>query len=103
MRGPHSGVGPKDYRRSDERIREEICQHLTEHGWIDASDVEIRVENGEVTLEGTIDTREAKRLAYDIVDVVPGVTDVHNRLTLQGTRRGAAPQRGGDGSARTRS
>jgi osmotically-inducible protein OsmY len=35
--GPHSGRGPKGYRRSDERIREDVCDLLCEHGGVDAS------------------------------------------------------------------
>lgn len=70
------------YRRPDTRIADDICDRLTRHGWIDATDIEVRVENGEVTLEGTVDSRRAKRLAEDVADSVSGVQDVHNRLRI---------------------
>ena len=35
--GAHRGRGPKGYRRSDERIREDVCERLTEDPFIDAS------------------------------------------------------------------
>jgi osmotically-inducible protein OsmY len=80
--GPHSGRGPKGYRRPDDRIHEEICDRLEAHGEVDASDVEVKVENGEVTLSGTVRDRHTKRTAERVVDSVRGVVDVHNQLRL---------------------
>lgn len=82
-RGPHRGKGPKGYRRSDERIREDVCDYIAETGWVDASDVEVRVQNGEVTLSGTVATRRDKRMLEDLVEEVPGVEDVHNQLRVR--------------------
>jgi hypothetical protein len=81
--GPHRGRGPKGYQRSDERILEDASESLTRHGRVDASNIEVEVENGEVTLEGTVDNRAAKRMAEDAVEQVPGVRDVHNRLRIK--------------------
>lgn len=80
--GLHSGKGPKGYQRSDERIREEICDRLSDHHDIDASEIEVKVENGEVTLTGSVTERRAKRLAEDVVDDIRGVRDVHNQLRV---------------------
>lgn len=77
------GRGPRGYRRSDERIREEVCEALTDSPMIDASNMDVTVENCEVTLEGTVTSREDKRRAEDIADSVAGVRDVHNRLRIQ--------------------
>lgn len=82
MEGPYRGRGPKGYRRADERIHEEICDRLTAHGAIDATGIEVHVDTGEVTLEGTVADRRMKRLAEAVVDSVRGVVDVHNRLRL---------------------
>jgi osmotically-inducible protein OsmY len=78
--GPYTGRGPRGYQRSDERIREDICDRLTRHGRIDATDIQIQVRNGEVTLDGAVDSREAKRLAEDVAESVDGVRDVVNHL-----------------------
>lgn len=83
LRGPNTGHGPKGYRRSDERIREDVCERLTAHGALDARQIELRVEDGEVTIEGTVEDRRGKRLAEDIAASVTGVEDVHNRLRLE--------------------
>lgn len=82
--GPHRGVGPKGYRRSKERIKEEICERLQQHGRIDASDIEIDVEDeGEVRLSGTVERRDIKRLAEDVAESVSGVHDVQNQIRVQ--------------------
>lgn len=81
-RGPHAGRGPKGFRRSDERLHEDVCQRLSDHGEIDASDIEIEARDGEITLSGKVESRHTKRLAEDTVWDVPGVRDVHNRLRI---------------------
>jgi hypothetical protein len=75
-----AGRGPRNYRRSDQRLEEEVNEALMRHHEIDASDVEVRVENGEVTLSGEVEDRRAKRLAEDVAEQVMGVRDVHNHL-----------------------
>jgi osmotically-inducible protein OsmY len=81
--GPHVGRGPRGYRRSDERIRDDVCERLWDEGMVDASDVDVSVENGEVTLDGTVNSRFEKRLAENTAEAARGVTDVHNRLRVR--------------------
>jgi osmotically-inducible protein OsmY len=81
--GQHAGKGPKGYRRSDERITEEINDQLITHSEIDPSEIEVKVTQGEVTLTGTVDDRQAKRLAEDIAEHVAGVTEVQNQIRVQ--------------------
>ncbi|HEY0253520.1 MAG TPA: BON domain-containing protein [Kofleriaceae bacterium] len=83
FRGPHSGKGPQGYQKSDERINEIVHDALTEHGHVDASNIKVEVKNGEVTLSGTVEDRNAKRLAEDIVASCSGVKDVTNHLRIQ--------------------
>lgn len=85
--GQHAGKGPKGYQRSDERIREEISDELTDHPDIDASDIEIEVKDGEVTLTGTVDSRDAKRMTEDIAELSSGVTHVSNQLRVNNGSR----------------
>jgi len=80
--GKFRGRGPRNYSRSDERIREEVCDHLTDNEWLDASDVEVHVTAGEVVLSGAVDSRYAKRLAEGIAESVSGVTNVSNNLRV---------------------
>lgn len=76
-------MGPRGYRRSDERIREDVCERLTQHGQIDAGDIDVEVHDGEVALLGTVDSRQARRLAEDTVETVSGVRDIHNQLEVR--------------------
>ena len=80
--GPHVGKGPRNYRRSDERIQEEICMLLERSGDVDATGVEVIVTGGEVFLMGFVSDRQQKRLTERIADLVSGVRDVHNRLEV---------------------
>jgi osmotically-inducible protein OsmY len=88
--GLHTGKGPKGYRRSDDRIREDVCECLTRHGEVDASEVDVQVKDGEVTLTGTVPRRQDKRIAEDLAENVSGVKDVHNQL-----RSGSGQTQGG--------
>ncbi len=83
VRGPYTGFGPRGYKRSDDRIKEDVCDLLTQHGEIDASDIDVSVDRGEVTLQGTVDSRRTKRGAEALADSVYGVTDVHNELHIR--------------------
>ena len=83
--GPHSGKGPKGYRRPDDRILEDINEALTRHPEIDASNINVEVRNAVVTLSGTIESRQMKRLAEDCAEVVAGVDDVNNELRIDAT------------------
>jgi osmotically-inducible protein OsmY len=80
--GMRQGKGPRGYKRSDERIREDICDRLSQ-GSLDASDIEVEVKDGEVTLSGSIQDRREKHLVENIADSVPGVKDVQNQIRVK--------------------
>lgn len=83
--GPRSqyyGRGPKNYQRSDDRVREEICDSMTDDPMLDASDITVAVSHGEVTLGGTVSSRDQKRRAEDVADRISGVKDVTNQLRV---------------------
>lgn len=78
-----TGRGPKNWTRSDDRIRDDVNERLAYHSDIDASEIEVEVHNGEVTLKGTVDHRHSKRVAEDVADGVNGVKQVHNQIRLE--------------------
>lgn len=82
-RGRFFGKGPKGYQRSNERLQEEVNQCLWRAGEVDASEIEVSVENGTVTLSGTVSDRHMKRLAEREVESLEGVEDVRNNLTVK--------------------
>jgi BON domain len=69
-------------RRSDESIQEEICELLTHHPGLDAGEIEVLVEGGEVTLQGSVEQRDARWRIEELVGSVSGVSLVHNRVRI---------------------
>lgn len=88
------GLGPKGYRRSDERISEDVHHRLTEDSWLDATHIGVSVSDGEVTLSGTVAEREAKHRAERLIEDLGGVTHVQNNLRVD---RGSYFTRAGRG------
>jgi hypothetical protein len=84
--GSHTGKGPRNYQRRDERILEEINDRMCDNAYLDASEIDVSVSGGNVVLAGTVENRESKRLAEDIAESVSGVRNVEN--TLRVTKRG---------------
>ena len=84
-RGSFAGRGPKDGRRPDERIREDVQERLTAHPEIEATQIEVSVQDSEVILAGTVEDPNAKQLAEDIAQNVAGVKDVRNNISVQRT------------------
>ncbi len=88
----YRGRGPRGYRRSDDRIKEDINDRLTDHAYLDAADIEVSVNQGEVTLAGTVESRWAKRTAEEMAESVSGVTDVLNQLRVRQSAQGLSRQ-----------
>lgn len=81
--GNFRGRGPRNYSRSAERIREDVCERLTEDPTIDATNMDIRVEGNEVILTGSVHTRDEKRRAEDLAESIRGVANVQNNLRIE--------------------
>jgi hypothetical protein len=99
VRGPHAGRGPKGYQRSDARLHEDICDRLTEHPAIDASEIEVEVQGCEVTLRGTVESRAVKHLAETMAETVPGVREIHNQLRVARGQQSGQPQASQEGQS----
>lgn len=80
--GAYFGRGPSGYTRSDERIREDVCDRLTDDPRVDASAIQVTVESGVVTLQGQVPERQMKHRAEDCAEHVSGVKDVENRVRV---------------------
>ncbi|MDX3894167.1 BON domain-containing protein [Pusillimonas sp.] len=83
-------IAPKGYKRSDERVREDVCERLSYSG-LDVSDVSVQVSQGKVTLEGSVASRRDKHAVEDCVDDCLGVEDIDNRIRV------ARPEASGSG------
>jgi len=85
--GAHRGRGPRGYKRSDDRIREEVCDCLTDDDRLDATHIEVAVKDGEVTLSGFTTSREDKRWAESLAERISGVREVQNSIRLMDPQR----------------
>lgn len=84
----HRGRGPRRFRRSDARIREDLCERLLHHPEIDPSGVDVDVVgSGQVVLDGVAPSLGIKRWIEDLAYQVPGVVSVLNHLRIDGARR----------------
>jgi osmotically-inducible protein OsmY len=79
----HFGKGPKGWKRSDDRIKEDVCETLARNSRIDASDIDVKVEDACVTLSGTVESKEIKRAAEMAIENLSGVDDVRNEIKVK--------------------
>jgi osmotically-inducible protein OsmY len=75
--------GPKGYQRTDQRMREDICDQLMRTGHIDSSDVTVEVSGAKVRLDGSVPARWMKHAIEDVADGCPGVQDIENRISVK--------------------
>ncbi len=87
LKRDYSGVGPANYKRSDLRIHDDASDALYRCAEVDASDIEVTVKEGIVTLSGFVETRIDKKVAEMTVERVPGVIDIDNRLVIESPKR----------------
>jgi hypothetical protein len=88
-RMPMEAVGQRQPARTaataaadaDERLRELICERLTEDPGINASDITLEVNAGRVTLTGSVDSNHTR---YEVEQCVEncGALDVRNELRV---------------------
>jgi osmotically-inducible protein OsmY len=81
--GITSGGGPRLRRKTDDSLAREIHEILTADPELDATDIEVIVEGGAVTLSGEIEHPDARLLAEELTESVAGVRLVHNRLVVR--------------------
>jgi osmotically-inducible protein OsmY len=94
--GSHRGKGPKGYTRSDDRLKELICEKLTDDPTIDASEISVEVTSQIVKLRGTVDDRSTKYEVEELIERCGGVTDIDNQLRVR-SGSSQASQRGSQG------
>jgi osmotically-inducible protein OsmY len=68
---------------SDQRIQEAVRLRLSSDREVDVSKVLVLVRNGQVTLDGSVDTRQMRRRLGNVVKATAGVTSVKNRVVVK--------------------
>jgi osmotically-inducible protein OsmY len=74
---------PRGQRRPDESLAQDLKEILTNDPELDATEVEVEVVGGAVTLRGVVYSSDAKLLAEELVESVAGVREVHNQLRIE--------------------
>lgn len=87
----HHGKGPKNYKRLDKTIYEEVCEKLFVTPYVDASEIEVAVKDGVVELKGSVEDRKMKRMAELVLENIFGIKDIQNMLGFK--RRDYAQER----------
>ncbi|WER48533.1 BON domain-containing protein [Cupriavidus sp. WKF15] len=78
--GYRRSEGPRNYRRADDRIEDDVCTRLAHEHGLDVSEVTVHVRDGVVTMEGTVNDRRSKYEIEDIAESVFGVREVLNHI-----------------------
>jgi osmotically-inducible protein OsmY len=73
----------KNFKRADRRIQDDIAERLMAARDVDSSEVVVDVEDGKVTLAGSVPERWMKFEVDDIAESVLGVSEVQNNLRVR--------------------
>lgn len=76
---------------NDDELREMVRERIAEHAGLDIDDITVRVEGGQVVLEGRVGTDGERRVAEHVVTDVVGIVDVRNDLVVDALRRAESP------------
>lgn len=72
--------------RSDTDLLEAVTERLLWDGDVDASNIQVSVNRGEVTLEGMVENLTQQRLAEETLGALGGITRIHNKLRIPKNR-----------------
>jgi osmotically-inducible protein OsmY len=67
-------------KRPDQSILDDVNDILNRHHEIDASDIMVQVDHGEVIFTGTVPELRMKFLAQEVTEQVSGVRKIDNQL-----------------------
>jgi hypothetical protein len=76
---------------NDRDLRDVVREHLNAHNGLDADYITVKVESGEVTLEGRVGTDYERRVAEHVLTDVLGLAAVKNDLVVQAIHRAESP------------
>jgi BON domain len=87
-----SGVGPKGYRRSDQHVREQICERLMLDPYLDPSEIVVAVSKGKVTLTGSVPSERMRESAIAAAGAVAGGA-IESKLRVSGAGAQGKPRK----------
>ncbi len=66
----------------DERVKQMVLESLYRSTLLDASRIEVFVEDGVVGLKGNVKSQNEKNYAEEVIQFVPGVIEIFNDLII---------------------
>lgn len=69
--------------KTQEQIKQDVVNQLAWDSRVNANDITVTVDDGKVTLSGTVGSYTSSRSAREVAGSVAGVTEVENLLTVQ--------------------
>ena len=84
---------------NDQELRDLVRAQLDEYDTIDADNILVRVNDGEVVLSGRVGTGEEKEVAEQILTDVIGISRYRNELFVDELRRDEEPEAADDAIA----
>ncbi len=79
-------VAPAGFDRPDDQVRAAVNEALTQDAFLDPTNITVEVNDGVVSLTGSVAGEADARRAEECAMAVAGVTDCNNRLTVAGER-----------------
>lgn len=93
LRKSFRGLGPKNYQRSDDRIMEDFCDQLTDNDFIDAREINVDVQDGNLSLSGSVSDKWMKYAAEDVAEYTHGVRRIENNINVRQPQENEASAR----------
>lgn len=75
----------REWRRTDDELRDAVCEALLTDSLLDARDMNIGVDDGDVILSGVCPCVNSRARAESIARGVLGVREVHNFVGIRAT------------------
>ncbi len=83
VRSVINDIAVKPNPRTDEDIAKEVKDALTFDPATEAYEINVTVDNGMVTLTGTVDSRQEKKLTKEVVKGVKGIKAIKNNIEVR--------------------
>lgn len=82
----YSGMGPKGWELSDEKLQTRVCEVLLHSHDVDPTELEITVKDKVVYVKGHIQSKGMRIVCEDLILSIPGVEDVFTDVIISNTQ-----------------
>jgi len=94
--GPDAPAVPENVKTDNEALRTQVMQQFSTQGF---NNVQVAVDDGKVTLTGSVPSKEDRKRAKELAKAVPGVKSVKEKLTIDANAPAASAGTSTSGSA----